>query len=129
MAHKLAQAERWRWLAVEIREESDLFEWNAMFEGKVGRGYSIGSNCPGISGTVPDFKNLSRIPERYGNCPGRELSFKRIYVATLFCAPTLAAEQRWRLSHCVELLSARRQLRPHWIVVQARSISVFSRVH
>jgi len=24
----------------------------------------IGSNCPGISGTVPDYKNLSRVPER-----------------------------------------------------------------
>ena len=32
-SHKLAQAERLRWLAVEIREEWDLFEWNAMFEG------------------------------------------------------------------------------------------------
>jgi len=32
-SHKLAQAERWRWLAVEIWEEWDLFEWNAMFEG------------------------------------------------------------------------------------------------
>ena len=27
------QTKRWRWLAVEIREELDLFEWNAMFEG------------------------------------------------------------------------------------------------
>ena len=23
----------------------------------------IGSNCPGISGSVPDFKRLSRVPE------------------------------------------------------------------
>ena len=30
----------------------------------------IGSNCPGISGTVPDYKNLSRVPERYVKCPG-----------------------------------------------------------
>ena len=35
---------------------------------------SIGSNCPGISGTVPDYKNLSRVPERYVKCPGRVLT-------------------------------------------------------
>ena len=34
----------------------------------------IGSNCPGISGTVPDYKNLSRVPERYVKCPGRVLT-------------------------------------------------------
>ena len=28
----------------------------------------IGSNCPGISGTVPDFKHLSRVPEGSATC-------------------------------------------------------------
>ena len=37
-------------------------------------GIFIGSNCPGISGTVPDFWNLSQVMERYVNCPGRVLS-------------------------------------------------------
>jgi len=35
----------------------------------------IGSNCPGISGTVPDYRNLSRVPERYVKCPGRVLTY------------------------------------------------------
>ena len=30
----------------------------------------IGSNCPRNSGTVPDYKNLSQVPERYVKCPG-----------------------------------------------------------
>ena len=36
---------------------------------------TIGSNCPGISGTVPDYKNLSRVPEHYVKCPGRVLTY------------------------------------------------------
>ena len=28
----------------------------------------IGSNCPGISGTVPVFKHLSRVPEGSATC-------------------------------------------------------------
>ena len=36
---------------------------------------SIGSNCPGISRTVPDYKNLSRVPECYVKCPGRVLTY------------------------------------------------------
>jgi len=35
----------------------------------------IGSNCPGISGTVLDYKNLSRVPERYVKCPRRVLTY------------------------------------------------------
>jgi len=35
---------------------------------------SIGSNCPGISGTFPDYKKLARVPERYLKCPGRVLT-------------------------------------------------------
>ena len=33
----------------------------------------IGSNCPGISGTVPDFLPLSRVPEGPIVCPGSKL--------------------------------------------------------
>ena len=35
----------------------------------------IGSNCPGISGTVPDYKNLSRVLECLVKCPGRVLTY------------------------------------------------------
>ena len=35
--------------------------------------YSIGSNCPGISGTVPDLLTLSLVPEGVPICPGRSL--------------------------------------------------------
>jgi len=35
----------------------------------------MGSNRPGISGTVPDYKNLSRVPERYVKCLGRVLTY------------------------------------------------------
>ena len=34
---------------------------------------SIGSNCPGISGTVPDFLSLSRVPEGPIFCPRSKL--------------------------------------------------------
>ena len=33
----------------------------------------IGSNCPGISGTVPDLLTLSLVPEGLPICPGRSL--------------------------------------------------------
>ena len=33
-----------------------------------GAGYGIGSNCPGISRTVPDLKHLSRVPEGSATC-------------------------------------------------------------
>ena len=33
----------------------------------------IGSNCPRISGTVPDFLPLSRVPEGPIVCPGSKL--------------------------------------------------------
>jgi len=36
---------------------------------------SIGSNCPGISGTILDYKNLSRVPERYVKCPRKVLTY------------------------------------------------------
>ena len=38
-------------------------------------GLYIGSNCPGISGTVPDYKKLSWVPERYVKCPRRVLTY------------------------------------------------------
>ena len=31
---------------------------------------TIGSNCPGMSGTVPDLWTLSRVPEGFTICPG-----------------------------------------------------------
>ena len=34
---------------------------------------AIGSNCPGISGTVPDLLTLSLVPEGLPICPGRSL--------------------------------------------------------
>ena len=34
---------------------------------------SIGSNCPGISGTVPDFSKLSLVPEGVTTGPGSRL--------------------------------------------------------
>ena len=37
--------------------------------------YNIGVNCPGISGTVPDYKNSSRVLERYVKCPRRVLAY------------------------------------------------------
>ena len=37
------------------------------------KGVCIGSNCPGISGTVPDFLPLSRVPESPILCPGSKL--------------------------------------------------------
>ena len=36
-------------------------------------GARIGSNCPEISGTVPDFLPLSRVPEGRIDCPGCKL--------------------------------------------------------
>jgi len=36
---------------------------------------NIDSNCPGISRTVLDYKNLSRVPEHYVKCPGRVLTY------------------------------------------------------
>ena len=33
----------------------------------------IGSNCPGISGTVPDLLTLSLVTEGLPICPGRSL--------------------------------------------------------
>ena len=36
-------------------------------------GLTIGSNCPGISGTVPDLLTLSLVPEGLPICPGRSL--------------------------------------------------------
>ena len=33
----------------------------------------IGSNCPGISGTVPDFSKLSLVPEGVTKGPGSRL--------------------------------------------------------
>jgi len=46
------------------------------------QGEHIGSNSPGISGTVPDFLPLSRIPEGLTICPGSKLdscSMSRFY--------------------------------------------------
>ena len=41
--------------------------------GNPGNPVCIGSNCPGISGTVPDLLTLSLVPEGLPICPGRSL--------------------------------------------------------
>ena len=55
-------------LYCNLGNETDII-WGQLYR------YYIGSNCPGISGTVPDYKNLSRVPECYVKCPGRVLTY------------------------------------------------------
>ena len=53
---------------LKIKSQADKLELGYSWEEGI-----IGSNCPGISGTVPDLLTLSLVPEGLPICPGRSL--------------------------------------------------------
>ena len=55
----------------------------------------IGSNCPGMSGTVPDLWTLSRVPEGFTICPGCGPDSKKYYhnIQFLHCSDAAMALQ------------------------------------
>ena len=56
-----------------IKDRADTYERNPGLRDRIKRD-GLGSSCPGISGTAPDFKNLSRVLECFVNSPGRVLT-------------------------------------------------------
>ena len=62
-----------------------------------GSALTIGSNCPGISGTVPDLLTLSLVPEGLPICPGRSLISNGIIL--LLGMKNVKEESYWELSN------------------------------
>ena len=57
----------------KFNQESEIIDCEDKSDRDEDNSDIIGSNCPGISGTVPDLLTLSLVPENLPICPGKSL--------------------------------------------------------